>query len=260
MGSGDNPSLGGTALWELGHSGLVVVLGSRVLPVALALALAWWVTRRLGPVAPSPTAMMALAAASLSLRLIFEQNLFAYYFMALVVTLVLVDVARGKIRASLVAWVTALLFVFCFDGYFEGVISGVGRARAVVPPLFLVVALCAALVGAVRRRQRSRWNVLLWLGLVVCALVTWTSSDNPFLVSLPTWFLQEVFALSGLALAMGPLLALPQGRSVLGPALHRTAGQARTFASSTGRWSGDEYAAPFRPEGRAALEESVRAG
>ena len=96
LGSGDNPSIGGTALWELSHRGPAVVVGSRVLPVVLALGLSWWVTRRVGPAALSAPAMVSLAAASLSLRLIFEQNLLPYYFMALVVALLLVDVAGDR--------------------------------------------------------------------------------------------------------------------------------------------------------------------
>ena len=148
LGSGNNPSIGGTALWELSHRGPAVVVGSRVLPVVLALALSWWVARRLGPAALSAPAMISLVAASLSLRLIFEQNLFSYYFMALVVVLVLVDVAGGRIRGSLVAWLATLLMVFCLDGYFLRVGSGVGVEK-ILPLLVLLVAFSLCLFGLV---------------------------------------------------------------------------------------------------------------
>ena len=39
-------------------------------------------------------------ATSLSFRLVFEQNLYGYYFMALAVSLVLVDVMCGRIRGD----------------------------------------------------------------------------------------------------------------------------------------------------------------
>jgi hypothetical protein len=229
LGSGDNPSIGGTALWELSHRGPAVV-GSRVLPVVLALALSWWVRRRLGPAALSAPAMISLAAASLSLRLIFEQNLFSYYFMALVVVLVLVDVAGGRIRGSLVAWLSSLLMVFCLDGYFLRVGSGIGVEK-VLPSLVLLVAFSLFLYGLVSRRQWSTWNLLLWSGVVACAVVTWPDRVNPFFRPLPTWLWQGVFALSGLLLAVGPLLAVPRRGSALGGTSQSAAGQALTSTS-----------------------------
>ena len=232
LGSGDNPSIGGTALWELSHRGPAVV-GSRVLPVVLALALSWWVRCRLGPAALSAPALIALAAASLSLRLIFEQNLFSYYFMALVVVLILVDVAGGRIRGSLVAWLSTLLMVFCLDGYFLRVGSGIGVEK-ILPPLVLVVAFSLSLYGLVSHRQWSSWSVLLWSGVVVCAVVTWPVRVNPFFGPLPTWLWQGVFALSGLLLAMGPLLAVPRRGSALRPVPHGAARPALTVTPSSG--------------------------
>ncbi len=233
LGSGDNPSIGGTALWELSHRGPAVVVGSRVLPVVLALGLSWWVTRRVGPAALSAPAMVSLAAASLSLRLIFEQNLLPYYFMALVVALLLVDVAGDRVRGSLVAWLSAVLMVFCLDGYFLRVGSGIGIEK-ILPPLVLVVALSLFVHGLVSRRRWSTWNLILWSGVVVCAVLTWPERDNPFFVPVPIWLWQGVFALSGLLLALVPLLALPRRGPVFGRAPRRDVGQAPTVASSIG--------------------------
>ena len=233
LGSGDNPSIGGTALWELSHRGPAVVVGSRVLPVVLALGLSWWVTRRVGPAALSAPAMVSLAAASLSLRLIFEQNLLPYYFMALVVALLLVDVAGDRVRGSLVAWLSAVLMVFCLDGYFLRVGSGIGIEK-ILPPLVLVVALSLFVHGLVSRRRWSTWNLILWSGVVACAVLTWPERDNPFFVPVPIWLWQGVFALSGLLLALVPLLALPRRGPVFGRAPRRDVGQAPTVASSIG--------------------------
>lgn len=93
LGTGDNASIGGTMLWELHLHGASVVLLSRVAPIAVAMALAWWVSRRHGPAALQPVLLMSVVAVSLGLRLVFEQNIFAYYFMALAVCVVLLDVA-----------------------------------------------------------------------------------------------------------------------------------------------------------------------
>ena len=95
LGTGDNVSIGGTLVWELRLYGAPLVLLSRVTPIAVSVALAWWVSRRLGPAALQPATLVSVMAISLGLRLVFEKNLFPYYLMALAVSLVLLDVVRG---------------------------------------------------------------------------------------------------------------------------------------------------------------------
>ena len=95
LGTGDNPSEGGTVLWGTHAYGVTGVLLYRVAPVAVSVVLSWWVWRRLGPGALEPVALMSLVAISLGLRLVFEANLFTYYFMALAVTLALLEATRG---------------------------------------------------------------------------------------------------------------------------------------------------------------------
>ena len=102
----------GTVVWELHLSGTWLVLVSRVMPIALSFILACWVRRRLGEKSLEPVALLTLIAVCLGLRLVFEETLFSYYFMALMVALVLVDVARGHIRFPTVAWITVVSFVF----------------------------------------------------------------------------------------------------------------------------------------------------
>ena len=48
------------------------------------------------------------------LLVIFEQQMFGYYFMALSVSLLLLDVVRGHIRGSLVAWLATVSMVYLF--------------------------------------------------------------------------------------------------------------------------------------------------
>ena len=91
-----NRSTGGTVLWETDLRGITLFLLSRVAPIALAIGLAWWAARRLGPRLLAPVPMVSLMATTLVLRLVFEENLFGYYFMAASVALVLVDVVRGS--------------------------------------------------------------------------------------------------------------------------------------------------------------------
>jgi hypothetical protein len=205
VGSGNNPTVGGALMWELSHRGIGVVVFSRLLPVALALALSWWALRRLGGAASSPVPMASIVATSLGLRLVFEQSVFEYYFMALAVTLILLDVTRGRIRGSVVTWLATLLMAFSLDGYFLGQSSGL-HLEAVVPPLVLLTALALGAFGLATRRLWPLWDVLLWTLAAGCALTTWTSHGNPFAVVFPTWFLLGVFACTGTALAVTPLL------------------------------------------------------
>jgi hypothetical protein len=93
-----NVTINGTVVWELQLSGTWLVLVSRALPIALSFILACWIRGRLGERSLEPVVLLSLIAVCLCLRLVFEETLFSYYFMALTVALVLVDVARGHIR------------------------------------------------------------------------------------------------------------------------------------------------------------------
>ncbi len=117
LGTGDTSGVGGTILWELHLHGVPLLLLSRIVPIALTAAVALWALRRLGPGALEPAVVVSIIAVALALRLVFEQQLFAYYFMAISIALVLLDVVRGHIRGSLVAWLVVMTTVFLDDIY-----------------------------------------------------------------------------------------------------------------------------------------------
>jgi hypothetical protein len=205
LGSGDNPSVGGTMMWFVTHQGPSMVLLSRILPIAVALVAAAYVSHRLGPTALTPATLGSLVAFCLSLRLLFEQNFFAYYLMALLVTLILADVARGNIRGSMVAWAASLTMVFCLDGYFLRITSGL-HGEVIIPIFVILTAIGLGVYGVVRQRRWSSWSRLLWFAFVVCTVVTWPLKANPLLLLAPTWVWQALFAVTGAMLAAGPLL------------------------------------------------------
>lgn len=89
------------------HPPLLFVV-ARFLPFALALVLAWWAEKKFGPTVLEPVPFISLIATSLCMRLVFEVNLYGYYFMAIAVLLILLDVLRGRIRVSLVVWLVAV--------------------------------------------------------------------------------------------------------------------------------------------------------
>ena len=67
----------------------------------------------MGGGALQPVPLIALVSVSLGLRLVFEENLITYYFMALMVALVLLEVTSGSVRRTVVAWLAAFTVVIC---------------------------------------------------------------------------------------------------------------------------------------------------
>jgi hypothetical protein len=113
LGSGGSPSpVGGTLLWELGGLGKPLVAVSRLLPILLSVVLAWWAKRRLGAGMLNPVPLISLIATALTLRLVFEVNLWGYYFLAVTLSLIVLNVACGRIRLYLVAWLALVLLAF----------------------------------------------------------------------------------------------------------------------------------------------------
>jgi hypothetical protein len=98
---------------DLTHlSGPLLFLCSRFVPIAAAMLLAWWAQHRLGAALLEPIPLLSLIATSLSLRLVLEVNLWGYYFMAVAVAVLLVDVLRGQLRLSYFAWLILIVLAF----------------------------------------------------------------------------------------------------------------------------------------------------
>ncbi len=96
-----------TLVGTLHLHGVALLAVSRVLPLALAGMLAIWARSRLKSAVCEPEPLVALIATSLALRLVFEVNLFNYYFMATAVSLVALDVIAGRLRPATVGWIVA---------------------------------------------------------------------------------------------------------------------------------------------------------
>lgn len=201
LGTGDTGGVGGTVLWELGLHGTPLLLLSRITPLLLAAAIAWWAVRRLGSASVEPVALLSVVALSLSLRLVFEQQLFLYYFMALSVALVLLDVVRGHIRGPLIAWLVVMPTIYLED------LAIPESLEALIPMITIAIAALAlatlALWGSPRRTFAP------WIAVMVAALLTWNKTDA--LGTPPTWFWQMVLVIPGVLLAVQPLLESVRG-------------------------------------------------
>jgi len=223
FGTGDSKTFGGTILWESGLRGPALVFFSRILPILVSMAIAWWAYRRLGSDVLEPIALISLLATSLSLRLVFEEGLFGYKFMALAVMLIILAIVRGRIRGRLVAWLALATLAFnpiplttAINGRSWG-----DHAASALPLLFIVIALVLIAYDAVHRRVR--WYLIAWFVIAACAFLQWPLwSLDSLRPQLPLWFWQLVLLPTGIAMAVSPLI-----QSV------RTAGQKPRVSSET---------------------------
>jgi hypothetical protein len=111
VGSGTGESVGRTLLGVFPIHGPIFI-EFRILPIALSMLVAWWAMRRLGSAVLEPLPLASLVATSLCLRLVFEENMIGYYLMAMAVSLVLLDVIRGRISMHLVGWLGLVSLAF----------------------------------------------------------------------------------------------------------------------------------------------------
>jgi hypothetical protein len=230
LGSGNYKAPGGTVLWEMHFHGPMLIAVSRILPVLLSVLLARWSMRRLGPIAREPIPLVSLVATSLSLRLVFEQNLFGYYFVALAVALITQDVLSGRLRGQLVAWLALLVLVY--DpvpwGFASNSVTWGLQEREFIPFLFMAIAFVLVVHDAIHGRIRG--YLVAWLILVALAFGRLPWSSEPFRQPLPTWFWQGILVAAGVALAVRPLLSLTRSR----PSVSETGVTAEVFRTGAG--------------------------
>ncbi len=207
FGTGDSITFGGTVFWESGLRGAPLVFFSRIVPILVSIAIAWWAYRGLGSKVLEPIALVSLLATCLSLRLVFEKNLFGYKFMALAVMLIVLAIVRGKVRGRLVAWLALATLAFnpippatAINGRSWG-----DHAASALPLLFIAIALVLIAYDAVHRRVR--WYVIAWFVIAACAFLQWPLwSLDSIRPALPLWFWQLILVPTGVAMAVSPLI------------------------------------------------------
>lgn len=201
-------STGGTWLWETDVHGAALFLLSRVLPVVGAGVLAWWASKSLGSRVLEPVPLLSVVASALVIRLVFEENLFGYYFMATSVVLVILSIVSGGIHTRLWLWIA--LVTVAFNPVHLGFVSNltpwtVDFDYAIPIAVFAVVA-ASFLLNA----WRGSWRIdtFLWLGLVAltCESKLWGLTHS--VVTAPSWFWQMLLVPTALYLAIKPLLSV----------------------------------------------------
>jgi hypothetical protein len=209
LGANTGASTGGTVLWELHLHGAILFLLVRIMPVVVAMALAWWAARRFGPIVLDPVPLLTIIAASLLLRLVFEENIFGYYFMAVAVMVLMLDVIRGRVRGQSVAWLGLITLAF------NPVPWGHQTLHQAIPIVVGLLGLIFVVADAIR--GRVRWYLVVWLAVVVltCEPLVWGLSIGHQVFPNSLW--QVVLVPTAFWLILGPLLSTQQGRARITP-------------------------------------------
>ena len=191
---------GGTVIWELHLRGSLLFVVARVVPVLAAAALGWWAIKRFGPSALEPTNLMALVGVSLAVRLVFEENLFGYYFMGVAVTLVVVDAVSGRVRGSTWAWIGLVTLAWnpVNSGLYSNWTTWGGTLNSFLPIGVFLFGLVAIVLDALQHRVVPYKYAWLVIALLTSESHLWGASTS--IIRMPHWGWQIILVPSGLAL------------------------------------------------------------
>jgi hypothetical protein len=208
IGSGFGASNDGTLVLETHAHGALLFLLSRVLPIAVAVALAWWAARRLGPRILDVVPLISLIATSLTLRLVFDDYLLGYYFLAAAVMILMLDIARGRLRGKTVAWIA--LVTVAYNPIPWGFNSN-GRSwglfvRQQLPIWFALIALVLIIADVARRKVR--WYIVVFLVIDALTSIRYPWMSTYLRAPVSNWVWQILLVPTALVLAGRPLFQL----------------------------------------------------
>lgn len=198
---------GGTVLWELHLHGGLLFLAARVFPILAAMVVSGWASRRFGPLLGQPERLMSVVTIALSLRLVFEVNLYGYYFMASAAALVVLDAVSGRIRVQVLVWVG--LVSLAFNPIPPGFASRGEPWGAYAVP-FMTDPFAVAVLAAIAQRSRTGRNSLSLILTFVFVLIVFQSQiflGDTSAQSLCHWPWQTILVPWLLFLAAQPLRA-----------------------------------------------------
>lgn len=167
--SGKGATVPNDSTWlDFAHlHGTALVAASRWAPLALTLGLAVLTSRKLGPLSGATVApALALVAACFDLRLLFEVNVWGYYFMGVALALVLAMIVDGRWRRDVAGWLVAVSLIFnplprlywaeSIGPVPEWIVQVVLVGAAMAISLSLVARFAGALPDAPQMTRRAR--------------------------------------------------------------------------------------------------------
>lgn len=198
----DIASRGGTVLFSTGIHGIPAFLVARVAPIAAAFLVGLWLRRTRSGEFPSADVVTAAVVVALFLRLVFEVNIFGYYFMATMVGMALIEALRRQIGRDVLAFTG--LFLVAFNPEHVGLISNITPYALTVyydiPIVVLALGVLALLYGLARRRFSP--SLIVWIAVVALAGESHLWGRYNAVWSLPNWAWQIVLGgYAGLILA-----------------------------------------------------------
>jgi hypothetical protein len=211
-------SSGGSVLWELDLHGALLFLLSRVLPIVVTMFIAWWFRRRFGDRVLEPANLIALVGVSMLLRLVFEVNLFGYYFMATSVLLILVDIANARIRGATIAWLGLVTLAFSpvHWGFYSNVTSRSEFLYYALEIILLAIGVFSVFYDAMKHRVHLYKVAWLVIVLVSSESKIWGRTIPP--IFFPSWLWQVILVPTAFALLVSALLkSAKRGQQVAGP-------------------------------------------
>lgn len=154
FGSGIANSHGGALIALLHVHGPSLFAISRGAPIILAVVITATLRRRYGSRVIEPLALSSLVGLSFCMRLVFEENLFGYYFMAVATVLLVQAAMTGVIRDELVVWLSLCGVAFNpIPPWLLERWSVDGLNPYLVPSLVAVFLVARLLVRDVRARE-----------------------------------------------------------------------------------------------------------
>lgn len=207
IGSSVTNSLPQANPWFSDVHGAILIIVTRIPPIAITALLAWWAQRRLGARIMDPTPLLSLLATCVALRLMFEVTLFAYYFAAAIVFLLLLEVAGGRIRGAAITWYAVLVVAFnpLPLGFVNNPVEWALKGHEVMPTIFIVIT--AILIAGDALRRRVRWYLVAAAVLVSLTLVKWPWNHGALRHFEPLWFWQIFLVPTLLWLTISPLIS-----------------------------------------------------
>jgi hypothetical protein len=126
--------------------------------------------------------------------------------MAITVMLIILDVVRGRIRGTLIAWIA--LVTLAFDPvpwvFEDNGLSWAPHVRPAIPVVFAVCAVAAIVYELLHRRMHA--YLIGWLFLVVLLFGRLPGNLRVYPKDTPTWAWQILLVAAALALTISPLL------------------------------------------------------
>lgn len=206
-GTGFSGALGDTLIDNIGIHGTLLTVASRACPIIVTIGLAWWAKRKIGSASLEPVPLLSLIATALCSRLLFEVDLWGYYFLAVSVALVVLDAASGKIRGTLIAWLALVTLVFnpvIWSTTTTGQSSGIHLYRS-VPIIFITLMMLCIIADVLHRK--IRWYRVVWILLVFYTTLVGGWINDPAGHGFPMWIWQIVLISAAIALSVNPLMS-----------------------------------------------------